>query len=174
MAPRAYPTRDHAPSLRRLDGPAAMWLRCPPCARGRLGRGRTTAQNPPDRVATQRHPPAGRHPCPRFAASFTPKDAHGLGQPPRPWRMPGGKRREAFRKGPAGTRGRETTEPPDGQAEAHRVLCDREIPQAAGVGSGYALGLTACDNPGTRPRVHWRGRRSGASAGRWRHVPPQS
>jgi len=105
---------------------------------GRLDGCRGAAENPEDRIATQRHPQASRHPCAGFAASLASEDPHGLGQPPCPLRMPEGQRREAFGKGPAGTRGRETAEPPDGQAEVHRGLCNREISPATGVAAMHA------------------------------------
>jgi hypothetical protein len=96
-------------------------------------RRRSALENAEDRIATEGHPQSVDHPCAGFTAGLAPKDADRLGQAPGALRVPGGQCREAFRKGPAWTGGRETTETPDRQAEAHRVLGDREIPQAAGV-----------------------------------------
>jgi hypothetical protein len=92
-----------------------------------LGGCRRATENPPDRLATEGHPQASGHPGASFTAGLASEDADGLGQPPGTLRVPGGKRWEAFGKGPARTRGRETAETPDGQAEAHRMLRDGEI-----------------------------------------------
>src|SRR5919201_5032900 len=67
-------------------------------ARRRRGGRRGAAERPEDRVPTERHAQASGHPRASFAASLPSKDTDRLGQPPGPLRMPGGKRREAFRK----------------------------------------------------------------------------
>ena len=105
--------------------------------RGLGGRRRAT-ENPQDRIATEGHPQAGGHPGAGFTAGLAPEDADGLGQPPGTLRVRGGKRWEAFGKGLAWTRGRETAETPDGHAEAHRVLRDGEIAEAACVTAMHA------------------------------------
>jgi hypothetical protein len=92
-----------------------------------LGGRRRATENPPDRLATKGHPQAGGHPGAGFTTGLAPEDADGLGQTPGTLCVRGGKRWEAFGKGPAGTRGCETAETPDGHAEAHRVLRDGEI-----------------------------------------------
>ena len=96
------------------------------------------AENPQDRIATEGHPQAGGHPGAGFPARFAPEDADGLGQPPGALRVRGGKRWQAFRKGPARTRGRETAETPDVHAEAYRVLRDGEVTQAARIAAMHA------------------------------------
>ena len=105
--------------------------------RGLDGR-RSATKNPQDRITTEGHPCAG------FAACLAPENANGLGQPPGTLRVPGGEHWQAFRKGPAWTRGGGTAETPDLQAEAHRVLRDGEVTQAARVAAMYTCrqGLT--------------------------------
>jgi hypothetical protein len=100
-------------------------------ARSTLGGSRSTAENPQDRIATEGYAQAGRHPCSRFTAGLTPEDTDGLGQPRRALCMARRERREAFRKSPAGTRGGGTAETPDMDPEAHGVVRDWQVTQAA-------------------------------------------
>src|SRR4029434_8438088 len=53
-------------------------------------------------------------------------------------RVVGSEGRQAFRKGLARTCGGGTTETPDVQAEAHRVLYDREVTQVARIAAMHA------------------------------------
>jgi len=98
-----------------------------------LGRRRGPAENPEDRITTERHAQAGGHPRTGFAARLAPEDTDGLRQAPGTLRVPGGERRQTFGKGLTWTRGGGTAKTPDMQAEGHRVLCDGKVPQAARV-----------------------------------------
>jgi hypothetical protein len=98
-----------------------------------LGKHGSTAEDPENRIATERHPQASGHPCTGFAPCFTPEHANRRSELSSALRVPGGERWQAFGKGPTWTRGGGTTKTPDVQAEAHGVLCDGKVPQAARV-----------------------------------------
>ena len=123
-----------------------------------LGRRRRATENPQDRLTTEGHPQAGGPPRAGFAARLAPEDADRLGQPPSTLRVAGGKRWEAFGKGPARTRGGGTAETPDvprGGAQG----APRRGGHVGGVYSGYARVPTGCDNPDSTPRAYWHERR---------------
>ena len=106
---------------------------------GRGLRGRRGAmENTQDRIATQGHAQAGGHPRASCAARLAPEDTDCLGQPLGTLRIAGSEGRQAFRKGLALTCGGGTTETPDVQAEAHRVLHDREVTQVARIAAMHA------------------------------------
>jgi hypothetical protein len=71
------------------------------------------------------------HQLRRPLRSRGPEDTDCLSQPPGALCVVGSEGRQAFRKGLARTCGGGTTETPDVQAEAHRVLHDREVTQVA-------------------------------------------
>jgi len=98
-----------------------------------VGKHGSTAEDPEDRIATERHPQASSHPCTGFAPCCTPEHADRLSESPSALGVAGGERWQAFGKGPTWTRGGGTAKTPDVQTEAHGVLCEREVPQAARV-----------------------------------------
>ena len=95
--------------------------------RGRLGGCRGTAENPEDRVATERHPQMGGHPRPGFATRLTPKYTDRLGQSSSALGMDRSECGEAFGKRLTRTGRRQTTKAADVQAEPYRLLDNREI-----------------------------------------------
>ena len=73
----------------------------------------STAEDPEDCIATERHPQARGHPCTGFAPCVTSEHADRLSESPSALGVAGGERRQAFDKGPTWTRGGGTAEPPD-------------------------------------------------------------